>query len=242
MAIEFNAVAAQSIALDNRAALEFVRPTTSTSKIANVAFNLTDSLSPGRFVTQSIRLDINDARRGLSQAILAGTSIQKALEQLTQLADLATKGGVVASDTNLTVDGTRVSGLNIETQINRAIGLINRLVATANVKGANFISSSSLQIKIPTTRFGGSITVTPQPLNSSALGIDGLKFTTVEEARLGEARLRRAGVIAGARVLALQQLQVGLGQSSSFNQALVQFISSSSSGAVPTGSLVNLSA
>jgi hypothetical protein len=242
VAIEFNAVAAQTIALDNQAALRTVRSTSSASQISNVAFSLTDSLSPPRFVTQSIRLNINDARLGLSQAILAGTSIQKALEQLTDLANIATKGGVVSSSTNLTVNGTRVSGLNIETQINRAIGLINQLVGTANVKGANFISGNSLQIKIPTTRFGGSITVAPQPLNSSALGINGLKFTSVEEAGLGESRLRRAGAIAGARVLALQQLQSALGQSSSFNKALVQFISSSGAGAVPTGSLVNLSA
>jgi hypothetical protein len=242
VAIEFNVVAAQTIALDNQATLSSVRTTSSSSRISNVAFDLTDRLSPSRFVTRSIKLNINDAQRGLSQAILAGTSIQKALEQLTGLAELATKGGVISPTTNLTVDGTRVSGLNIETQINRAIGLINRLVATANVKGANFISGNSLQIKIPTTRFGGSITVTPQPLNSSALGINGLKFTTLEEASLGEARLRQAEVIAGARVLALQQLQSALGQSSSFNQALVQFISSSSAGAVPTGSLVNLSA
>lgn len=233
---------APTVAVESLQTLNRVRSTSSSSQISNIAFNLSDTLQPNRFITQSVKLNIVDARRALSQAILAGTAIENALKQLAGLADIATKGGIVSSSTNLTIDGTRVSGLNIDSQINRAIRLIDRLVATANVAGANFISANSLQIKIQTTRFGGSLTIAPQPLNTSILGIRGLDFTSTDVAAQGEARLRRAAAIVGARLLSLQQLQTGLGQSSSFNQAFAQFISSSSSSAVPTGSLVNLTA
>jgi hypothetical protein len=242
LAIEFSSVTAPTVAVESLQTLSKVRATSRSPQIPNIAFNLSDTLKPNRFNTQSVKLDINDAQRALSQAILAGSSIEKALKQLADLAKIATNGGIISSSAKLTIGGTRVSGLNIDTQINRAIGLLDRLVASANVGGANFISANSLQIKIQTTRFGGSLTITPQPLNSSILGIRGLDYTSTDVAAQGEARLRRAAAIVGARVLTLQQLQTGLGQSNSFNQAFAQFISSSSSSAVPTGTLINLTA
>ena len=242
MAIEFSSVSAPTIAVENQVALNSIRSTSSSSRITNIAFELADSLRPNRFITQSIKLNIRDARLALSQAILAGVSIEETLKKLVNLADLATQGGLISPSTNLTVNGTRVSGLNIQTQINRAIRLINKLVATANINGANFISANSLQVKIQTTRFGGSLTITPQPLNSTALDINNLEFLTLDDAAFSAAKLGRAATTAGVRVLALQQLQTALGESSSFNQAFAQFVSSSSGLAERTGALINLSA
>ena len=79
--------------------------------------------------------------------------------------------------------------MNIDSQINRAIRLIDRLGATANVGGTNFISANSLQIKIQTTRFGGSLTIAPQHLDTSILGIRGLDFTSTDVTVQGVARL-----------------------------------------------------
>jgi len=203
---------------------------------------LPDGFVAGRYATQSVTLDTATASSALRQSVYAGASIRDALRDLAGLAELAVQGGLVSSSTSLlSSDGTRVSRGNIQTQIDRAVGLINALVNASANGSANFINGSGPVIRVQTTKYGGTISITPQGLDSTALGIDNLDVSTAANAQLSQGRLINAVSLAGSRLDQLSQFQAALDQTSSFDQSLI-YASASTSGTLPIGAFVNLSA
>lgn len=201
---------------------------------------LDGSLAPSPFAKVRAVLGGRDAKTALSIAIFAGNGIVGSLKALKSSARLAGHEGLVSPTTNLTISGTRISRLNLNADTNRAIRLIDGLVAQSELTGANFISSSSPNIRISTSRFGGSIDIQPQPLDSIGLNLRSIDLLSAVGAADAEARLETAINTASRRVRGLEALQRAISSGDFSNQILSGLISSTSGAALPLGSLVNV--
>ena len=95
------------------------------------------------------------------------------------------------------------------------------------------------RVTIQTTQFGGRITVSPQPLDSAGLGIQGLSAVTPDEARVSLARIIDAISLAGQRVTNLEVLRDSLAPGGALTNELSRLLNTSSPGFLPRGSLVN---
>ncbi len=179
---------------------------------------------------------------GQGQSVYAAQTIRDALSELAGLASLAAQGGLTSNSTQLlSADGTRVSRGNIQAQLDRAVALINSLVDASAVGNANFIDGGGPAIRIQTSRYGGSVDILPQGLDTFSLGLANLDVSTQADAKLSRARLESASDTAGSRINRLVQLQSALGQTSAFDQSLIA-ATTNISGALPVGAFVNLSA
>jgi hypothetical protein len=186
-----------------------------------------------------IGLNTADARTAVETSLLAGSSILDALRTLADAFRLATSAGLVGPSTSLTLDGTRISGVVITAQGQRLIDAIDSLVRNAAVSGANLIASNAGRVTIQTTQFGGRITVSPQPLDSLGLGIQGLSAVTPAEAEVSLARLTDAIALAGARVTNLEVLRDSLAPGNALTNELSRLLNTSSPGFLPRGTLVD---
>jgi len=205
------------------------------------SLDLDDQLTPGVFAEVRVLLGRSDADTALSIAILSGNGIIGALKALKNNAALAGHEPLVGNLTNLTIGGTRISRLILNVDTNRAIGLIDRLVAQSEFQNANFISSNSPNIRVSTTQFGGSIDVAPQPLDSTGLDLAGLTLLTDIGADDALARIETAINTATRRVGSLGSLQRALTSGNFSSQVLSALVSNLRGDGLPLGTLVNVS-
>lgn len=181
-----------------------------------------------------------DARAALSIAIVAGNGIVSALGELKSAARLAQHEALVSELTDLTIGGDRISRLNLNVQASRTLAQIDRLVARSEVANANFISSTSPNIRIKTTRFGGSFDVVPQALDTTGLNLRGISLLSAESAANAESRLETAINTATRRIQGLESLQRAVSGTDYSGQYLSALIAGQSRDALPIGSLVNV--
>jgi hypothetical protein len=204
------------------------------------AVTLDNQLAPNIFSEARIVLGGAQAQTALSLAVLSGHGIVAALKALQSSAALAGHESLVSPLTNLTISGTRISRLNLHSDANRALSLIDNLVQQSEFANANFISSNGANIQLKTTRFGGSINIAPQPLNSAGLNLKNINLLTQAGAEDAAARLQLAINSATRRVGSLGALQQALTNSDFTGAALSALISNISGDGLPVGSLVNV--
>lgn len=242
MALDIPSGQSVSFALAGTRAARQVSSASSLSLDAARARGLGEGITAGRFVERIVNVSTANAAQGLRQSAYAGAAIRGALRDLAGLAALAANDGLVANETFLlSGDGTRVSRGNIQTQLNRAIALIDNLVAASAIGSANFIDGTGPAIRVQTSRYGGNIAILPQGLDSASLGLRNLDVSSGADARVSQARLENAISVAGTRLNRLAQLQSALGQTNAFDQSLIA-ATADISGALPVGAFVNLSA
>ena len=201
---------------------------------------LDNQLIPSRFADVQIILSGKDSKTALSIAIISANKIIGALNGLKSSAKLAKHESLVSNLTNLQIELTRVSRLNLNVDTNRALQLIDGLVSKSEVANANFISSTSPNIRINTTRFGGTLDVMPQPLDSLGLGLRNVSLLTPLNASDAEARLTTAINTATRRTQGLETLQRAITGGSFLSQNLASLIYRTSGDGLPKGTLVNL--
>lgn len=189
-----------------------------------------------------VRLNINDARVAVDVALVAGFGILAALKTLAAAFQLAADTGLSGSLTGLTESETRVSGINITAQAGRLVDAIDDLVKNARTANANLIASNGLRVTIPTTAFGGRITVSPQALDSAGLGIENLSAITRAEALSSLARIETAINLASTRLDNLEVLRNSLVPGRGLSSELLRVINSDSPRFLPRGSLINQTA
>ena len=204
------------------------------------AVELVSSLSPGVFDEVRAVLSTTQAQAGLNIAVTAGNGVLGALKAILSSARLAQQESLVSPLTNLEINGTRVSRLNLDSDTNRALLLIDRLITATEINNANFISSDSPNIVVRTSRFGGSIKVTPQPLDRDGLNLRSISLLTRASAEEAEARIATAINTAQKRLLGLQSLQRAVTNSDFTNSSLGGLISTISGSGLPLGTLVNV--
>jgi len=204
------------------------------------ALKLDQRLRTSPFEDSRIVLSGPSSQSAIAIAISAGKGIVNALHQLNLTAKLATHDSLVAPLAGLTIDGTRVSRLNVHSIVNQTLAQIDRLVAQSELNNANFISSSSGGITISTSRFGGRIGIVPQPLDTTGLNLRGLNLLTQENAETAVSRIESAINLATLRVSRLESLRTAVGSSNFTTAALESVIIGAGGGSLPSGSLVNL--
>ncbi len=204
------------------------------------AVELDGALTPGVFTEVRIVLSNAEGRTGLALAVVAGNGIVGALKALGSSASLAQHESLISNLTNLEIGGTRVSRLNLHVDTNRALDLIDRLVAGTELNNANFISSDGGPIVIKTSKFGGAIKVTPQALDTTGLNLVAISLLSQEGAEDAEARILTAINTAERRVLSLESLQRSLNTGNFTGQSLDGLISALSGNGLPLGTLVNV--
>lgn len=186
-----------------------------------------------------VPLDVVDARTAVAVALVAGAGIVGALRVLRDAFRLATDSGLVSASTNLTLGGTRISGVIITSQGGRLVDAIDSLVESAATSGANLIASNARRVTIQTTQFGGRITVAPQPLDSAGLGIQDLSAIGREQAVASLNRIEAAITLAVTRLDNLTVLRDSLAPGGQLTNEIVRLINTASPGFLPRGSLVN---
>ncbi len=186
-----------------------------------------------------VPLSVNQARAAVDRALIAGAGVLDALRTLAGAFRLATASGLVDANTNLTDGGTRVSGVTITAQGGRLLAAVDDLVASAAISGANLIGSGGRRVTIQTTEFGGRVTVTPQPLDSVGLGLDGLSAISREDAVTSLNRIEAAITLAETRIDNLGALRDGLAPGGRVSNDIARLLSSGGQGFLPRGSLVN---
>ncbi len=243
LAVSVGAVYTAQLALLGRDAVSSVSRTTSSKEIGSDTVRLPDGLRSDPFSAVRIGLSTADAKTHLAFAIAAGNTIVDALETLKSLADLANHRSLVSPSTALLVDnGTRASRLNIEAQAGLIVQRIDTLVNSAQFRSANLISSSHGNVRIQTTRYGGSLSIVPQPLDSVGLGIANLDFLTDDGVDNAIGAIGTARSLAGVRFDRLKSLHSALGSNDLFTSTIIEIIANSTSNVLPRGSVVNVTA
>ncbi len=204
------------------------------------SLKLSDGLSPGRFSETRVVLGAADAKKALGLAVISANAILGALNALVSEARLAGNDPLVSPFTGMEVGGTRVSSLNLNMDTNRAISMIDSLVASTEFKNANFISSNGANISVRTSRFGGSVRIAPQPMDSVGLGLTDISLMSAHQANDALARINNAINQATNRVGNLESLQRAIGSGNFMSQNLSAIIYATSGNALPRGSLVDI--
>lgn len=245
MADEFSVSSAASIAIIGRQTLASVRA--SGAAFPTFATNLPSGIAvrdPGR---NPASLGIDDARTTLGIAVAAGRGVVAALQALAGALAIADHDSFVSPSSDIAPGGTRVSRVNIQAEARRLIAAVNDLIAAAGANGANFIASDGAPIRVQTTRFGGTIEISPQPLDSAGLGLgtpdlDGalssFRSLTDQDVTVARGAVANALNLAQRRVQNLETLQRGLAFSSAELQAFVSTLGGNS-GLLQRGSVID---
>ena len=204
------------------------------------ALNLGGQLTPKVFEEVRSVLNGADSKMALSIAIIAGNGIVGALTGLKSSAKLASRESLVSNLTNLTIDGTRVSRLNLHSDTNRALSMIDKLVRNASFNNTNLISSDSPNIRMKTTRFGGGIDIAPQALDTTGLNLSQISLMTSFDANNSAARLQTAINTATRRLNGLEALERAITTGDFSSQMLNSLIVGLRGDGLPSGTLVNI--
>jgi hypothetical protein len=196
-----------------------------------------------------VSINAEAAKSALSAAISDARAILATLDALQAAVAGAASSSISGGSVQLDVGGTRISRVNIQTEIRRALADINALVTASARGGVNFIASNARAIEVQTTRFGGSVTLAPQPLDSEGLGFGApslsgrvLGFTSLSDAEVTRAQgtLAQARELASRRLQTLQAMEDRLAFSSAAAQAVRTLDTSARLTLFARGSVVDL--
>ena len=201
-----------------------------------------DSLGLSLDRRRGITLTALQADRAVARSVTAGRQIIDNLRALESQLSTAINDGLVSPRTELRLNETRVSRLNINTAAGRTLTAIDRLAAQAETGRVNLISSNQGEATIQTTEFGGRITVRAQPLDTEGLSLGGLSALTQAEATEARARVRVAIEIATDRLNSLAALSNSLEDRPGTAQTFLEFKDESLFTGAIRGRLVNLRA
>ena len=217
-----------------------LRRLSGTSAAGAVGRELPSALTSGPTPPYVTSVDIYTASAALLVAIKVGTAIRDSLSALAGALETADHEPLVSSTTALTIDGTRVSRVNVHAEASILFDKIDTLIAANTFNfSANFISSSSGNILIQTSRYGGGLEIVPQPLDAQGLGLTGLTLLSSTDIDRGIAIVDEALFRVERRLINLESLQRNLGQLGAPGQALSRAINRQGD-TLPLGSLVNL--
>ncbi len=259
LALSVDAVSALQIAQEARKALASLRAGKGgRGDFGAGSLALADGLAPGPFEKVRVVLSVKEAETHLKLAIAAGNIILGALESLQSAISIADHTSLVSPDTGLTVGGLRVSRIspgtsqsieamrvsliNLDSEVNLAVRRVDALVADAGFAGANLISSAGGNVSLQTPSFGGSVDITPQPLDSAGLGLRGLNLLTDIGVRRAAVAVDKAIKVATLRLGRLAELREALSRPHPFSTGAAQILARGRSSVLPRGSLVNFRA
>ncbi len=243
MATEISAVSSVSFASAGTRAVASLGARASVPGITGAADGVLKPLgaSPDRFVEVRAALNRADTRTALDTAVAAGTGILSALKDLRTGFRVAGSSIVNPSANLLDGNGSRVSALNIQVQADILLNAIDKLVKSAEISGANLISSSGVPVRLQTTAFGGGLNVQPQPFDRAGLGLDNVNLLANGGVDRALAAVNEAIYVAEQRLERLEILQRAAGGSTNVNrQILARALSGFGASSLDRGALVDL--
>ncbi|MBF0247865.1 MAG: hypothetical protein HQL36_07320 [Alphaproteobacteria bacterium] len=209
-------------------------PTTGDGYRAALPAFLTDGVSPYDYAV----VPTDKARAFLTAAVFMGDTITGMLQGLVKAAEVAASS-LTKTDANIYVAyGTRISVGNISADIKRTLERIDELVENSAVGGANLLSSASPTISLRTTLHGGEIKLSPQPLDTAGLNLQGMDLHKSGGTQEAVALLRAAVRIAEQRTEGLRLLDGAINGTSPFTSKLASLQATGASEL--RGLLVNL--
>lgn len=166
---------------------------------------LSGGASPIRFVH-------SDAIKLVNAAVANGSAIEQALQELLRALEVADTASAVSVNANrLDKNGTRISVVNISSQMHRLMDRIDDLAKAAEVKNGNLLSSRGRKVRIQTSAFGGRLDVAPQPLDVKGLGLEGMDLLANGGITDARGRVSKASLLTSQRLMRLEALQRALG-------------------------------
>ena len=156
----------------------------------------------------------------LSASIYIGNTIIGMLRSLANVVSVA-GSSMTKTDANIHVlEGTRISVGNISADVTRTLARIDELVDKTAIGSGNILSSSSFDLTLKTTVYGGEIHIAPQPLDLKGLNLENLDLHTRGGIDDAMARIRIAISIAEQRIDGLHVLDKALNGTGSYENAL----------------------
>ncbi|MFC1672804.1 hypothetical protein ACFL12_01515 [Pseudomonadota bacterium] len=201
--------------------------------------NLPDEVSSSRFATHRATLTPGQASTMVSLAVFVGESIVNILKSLKDGAELSDSSKTNPSAGILVGYGTRLSVGNLQAGMDRTLDGIEQLVAKVAQGSANMVSSTSNDITIRTSQYGGQLHIAPLAMDLKGLNLENLDLHTPHGRTDAIARLGTAILASQEKVLKLKALQNGLGDNDALGNAL-RALNAGSNGM--RGALVDLSA
>jgi len=259
LALSVDAVSALQIAQEARKALASLRSARGgRGDFGAKSLALADGLAPGPFEKVRVVLSVKEAETHLQLAIAAGNTILGALDSLQSAISIADHASLVATDTELSIGGVRLSRvspgtslsiekmrislINLDSEVNLAVRRVDALVGDAGFAGANLISSAGGNVSLQTPSFGGSVDIAPQPLDSAGLGLRGVKLLTDIGIRRAAVAVDKAIKLATLRISRLEELREALSRPDPFSAGAAEILSRGRSSVLPRGSVVNFRA
>jgi len=181
---------------------------------------LPDELSSSRFAVHRVTVTKTQANSILFTSIFIATSITGIIGNLVESTKIAGSSLTNPSADIYVGSRTRLSVGNIQAGLDLTLAGIDKLVKRTAVGTANILSSTSSDITILTSVYGGKLNVAPQPFDVAGLGLQNLDLHTSEGRIDALNRLSQARLTAEKRVLNLKALRGGLSHPGDLSSAL----------------------
>jgi len=193
------------------------------SFVSSASFtNAPSSSAAGRYQVSRAVFNQSDARALLDVSVSSATQVVDALK------DLISSKNVTAAENS--------------TALRRALSKIDNLIAKAEFNNANLLSSSSQNIILQTSSYGGKVSVSTQPLDRAGLGLSTLTSAFQQGSRDGFEAITKAYSTAVNRLNTLQQLHNAFSSGNALDKSYQSVLSSQSGATLSRGSFVNLQA
>ncbi|MCW8915792.1 MAG: hypothetical protein OQK24_08055 [Magnetovibrio sp.] len=142
------------------------------------------------------------------------------LKSLASVVEIASTSLTKTTARITIANDTRVSVGNISADVKRTLARLEELVENAAVGSGNLISSSSRDLTLKTTKYGGEVNISPQALDLKGLNLENINLHTAEGIQDAIARFNFAITIAEQRVRGLEQLDSALNGTGAISNAL----------------------
>lgn len=242
MTTSISALSTVQTAIQGHTAAGTVAPVTGSLSLGTRSLTLPGGLAANLPTATDAGLNIEEVKTALDLAVSAGQTIVSALESLKAAIAIADHSSLVSPSAALTIDGYRISRVNIESQAKLIGERVDALVDAAEFRGANLVSSTAPNIALQTSSFGGSVTITPQPLDFTGLGIDNLDLLTEGGIEVAKAKVETAIHLATVRTGRLTALRKALNNPDTFSAGFARIVNGGATGVLPRGSVVDLQA
>lgn len=183
---------------------------------------LPDDLRASASSSQRVTVPTGKVPSLLATSIFIGDNIVGMLKSLENVLEVASSS-IAGTHTNVLVaNGTELSVGNFGTDISRTLDRLTELVGEAEFGGANLLSSTSRDVTLQTTAYGGEINIAPQPLDLQGLGLSDLDLFSSTGLQNALARIDQAIIVAEQRVEGLRALDGAINGTASLTGALNQ--------------------
>ncbi len=202
------------------ASVRTVRELSGSSRTTGTVFNALPNQLRSTDSSHRVVISSDKTQAAIQASVFIGKNIVGMLKGLSNLVEVAATS-LTKTTASISVDyGTRISVVNISSDLKRTLARIEELVENTSVGSGNLISSTSRDLTLKTTKYGGEVNISPQPLDLKGLNLENINLHTDEGIQDAIGRINFAITIAEERVRGLELLESALFGSGAISTAL----------------------